>query len=79
MPFGELTPLPRKYYFDVSFEKKDDAKKLGAWFDWDKKCWYAPNQIVAEALANNNFTPKKIKKVKELSGLFKGLVCNPNV
>ena len=74
-----MTPPPTKLYFDISYAKKDDAKKLGAWFDGEKKCWFAPNQRVAESLANNNFRPKKIKEVKELSGIFKGLVYNPNV
>ena len=72
MPFGVLPPPPPKIYFEISYARKDDAKKLGAWFDFEKKCWYAPNQQVAEALANNNFCPKG---VRELPGLFTGLVC----
>ena len=60
MPFGELPPPPLKLYFDISYARKDDAKKLGAWFDSEKKCWFAPNQRVAEALANNNFRQKRV-------------------
>jgi hypothetical protein len=32
-----------KIFLNVPFEKKDDAKNLGAKFDWDKKMWYANN------------------------------------
>ena len=32
-----------KIYLIVPFENKDDAKNLGAKFDWDKKLWYANN------------------------------------
>ena len=73
MPFGDLPTPPPRIYFDISYARKDDGKKLGAWFDSENKCWFAPNQKVAEALANNNFRPKGVKR--ELPGMFKGLVC----
>jgi hypothetical protein len=59
MPFGVLAPPPPKFYFNISYEKKDDAKKLGAKFDFEKKCWYAPNVEVLVALLENNFLPVK--------------------
>ena len=32
-----------RIYLNVSYADKDDAKLLGAWWDADKKKWYAPN------------------------------------
>lgn len=32
-----------RVYLNVSYADKDDAKYLGAWWDADKKKWYAPN------------------------------------
>jgi hypothetical protein len=32
-----------RVYLNVKYENKDDAKLLGAWWDADKKKWYAPN------------------------------------
>ena len=32
-----------RVYLNVSYADKDDAKSLGAWWDADKKKWYAPN------------------------------------
>jgi len=32
-----------RIYLNVSYADKDDAKLLGAWWDTDKKKWYAPN------------------------------------
>lgn len=32
-----------KVYLNVSYADKDNAKSLGAWWDADKKKWYAPN------------------------------------
>ena len=29
-----------KIYLNVAFQEKDDAKSLGAQFDWDTKQWY---------------------------------------
>ena len=57
MPFGVLPPPPPKFYFDISYARKDDAKKLGAKFDFEKKCWYAPDETVKAALVENNFLP----------------------
>ena len=57
MQFGELPPPPPKFYFNISYEKKDDAKKLGAKFDFENKCWYAPDETVKAALIQNNFLP----------------------
>jgi hypothetical protein len=42
--------ISKKYndriYLNVPYDKKDDAKKLGAWWDSDKKLWYAPNKYL---------------------------------
>ncbi len=32
-----------RVYLNVSYANKDDAKSLGAWWDAEKKKWYAPN------------------------------------
>ena len=40
----------QRTYFVISFDNKVHAKSLGAWFDWDKKIWYAPNERVKQAL-----------------------------
>lgn len=40
MPFGVLS---EKVYLNVPFEEKEDAKRLGAKFDWDIKKWYIWN------------------------------------
>jgi hypothetical protein len=32
-----------RVYLNVSYADKDDAKSLGAWWDAEKKKWYAPN------------------------------------
>lgn len=32
-----------KTYLSVSYAEKDEAKSLGAQFDWDEKKWFAPN------------------------------------
>jgi hypothetical protein len=33
----------KRVYLKVCYDDKDDAKSLGAWWDADKKKWYAPN------------------------------------
>ena len=42
--------ISKKYndrvYLNVPYDEKDDAKKLGAWWDADKKLWYAPNKYL---------------------------------
>ncbi len=32
-----------RVYLNVSYANKDDAKSLEAWWDAEKKKWYAPN------------------------------------
>jgi hypothetical protein len=32
-----------RVYLNVSYANEDDAKSLGAWWDAEKKKWYAPN------------------------------------
>ena len=39
---GILAEMAR-VYLNVKDEDKDDSKLLGAWWDTDKKKWYAPN------------------------------------
>jgi hypothetical protein len=41
----ELTKkcINKKVYLNVSYADKDNAKSMGAWWDADKKKWYAPN------------------------------------
>ena len=36
-------------YLSVRYAEKDEAKELGAWFDWDRKQWFVP--------ANNDVRP----------------------
>lgn len=33
---------PEDIWLDVPFQEKDEAKRLGAQFDWDMKHWYVP-------------------------------------
>jgi hypothetical protein len=33
----------KRVYLKVCYDDKDDAKSLGAWWDAEKKKWYAPN------------------------------------
>ena len=37
MPFGVI---PTKNYLAVPFSENEEAKQLGARFDWDIKKWY---------------------------------------
>ena len=37
---GNGTKTVKKIYIKVSFDEKDEAKKLGAKWDGDKKSWY---------------------------------------
>jgi hypothetical protein len=41
----ELTKkcINKRVYLNVSYADKDDAKSMGAWWDADKKKWFAPN------------------------------------
>ena len=73
MPFGVLPPPPPKFYFNISYAKKDGAKKLGAMFDFQNKCWYAPDQTVKAALIQNEYIPIKmdVKKFKALEKQLK--------
>jgi len=36
--------------FFVPFNEKEDAKAMGAKFDWDRKVWYAPNDEIAKEM-----------------------------
>ena len=38
-------PIKRGLILDVPFEQKDEAKKLGAWWDPDLKKWFVPNGV----------------------------------
>ena len=73
MPFGELPPPPPKFYFNISYEKKDGAKKLGAKFDFENKCWYAPDETVKAALIQDEYIAIKmdVKKFKALEKQLK--------
>jgi hypothetical protein len=53
----------KKIYLIVPFENKDDAKKLGAKFDWDKKLWYCNNN-------NKNELLEKYKEYKLLNSII---------
>jgi len=35
--------INNRVYLNVSYADKDDAKSMGAWWDADKKKWFAPN------------------------------------
>ena len=73
MPFGVLPTPPPKFYFNISYAKKDGAKKLGAKFDFENKCWYAPDETVKAALIQNEYIPIKmdVKKFKTLEKQLK--------
>lgn len=45
-----------RIYLKISYDEKDDAKKLGAWWDSEKKLWYAPNKSYHKLI-------KKYKKI----------------
>ena len=34
-----------RHYLNVPFQEKDEAKALGARFDWDRKQWYVPQNV----------------------------------
>ena len=43
---GKINMLAtQRHYIDVPYLQKDQAKELGAKFDWDVKCWYVPDGI----------------------------------
>lgn len=52
-----------KIYLIVPFENKDEAKNLGAKFDWDKKLWYANN-------TNKNKLLEKYKEYKSFDNII---------
>lgn len=63
-------------YFNINFNDKDRARKLGAKFKYDLKLWYAPNEAIAATLSTQ-FEPiydkeledlKVITDIKELKG-----------
>ena len=82
MTFGVLPPPPPKFYFNISYEKKDNAKKLGAKFDFENKCWFAPDETVKAALIQSEFIPitmdvKKFKALeKQLKMVKAGYFCS---
>ena len=45
-----------RIYLKIPYDEKDDAKKLGAWWDSEKKLWYAPNKSYHKLI-------KKYKKI----------------
>uniref|UniRef100_UPI0032096954 DUF5710 domain-containing protein n=1 Tax=uncultured Desulfovibrio sp. TaxID=167968 RepID=UPI0032096954 len=42
---GEKAPAPEKTWLSVPYREKNDAKSLGAKFDWDEKRWFAPEGV----------------------------------
>lgn len=54
-----------KTYFVISYDDKNHAKALGAWWDGNKKLWYAPNEKVKEKL-KQFYT--EFRELKELIG-----------
>ncbi len=40
----QTNPLIEKVYLSVPYEKKNIAKKYGAWWDPQEKRWYAPKK-----------------------------------
>ena len=42
-------------YFDVTFDKKDEAKQCGAKWDPDMKLWFSPNTAVYRNMRNSSF------------------------
>lgn len=51
----------KRMYFNVPYANKDVAKKYGAWWDPDKKLWYAPSIVSADNKAHliNKFSRAK--------------------
>lgn len=45
-----------RIYLKIPYDEKDDAKKLGAWWDIEEKLWYAPNKSYHKLI-------KKYKKI----------------
>jgi len=45
-----------RIYLNVPYKNKDDAKSLGAWWDNEKKLWYAPDKTYSDLV-------KKFEKV----------------
>ena len=42
-------------YFNVSYSEKKEARDIGAYWDADKKLWYAPNDIICRDLRKSGF------------------------
>lgn len=42
---GEKAPAPEKTWLSVPYREKNDAKSLGAKFDWNEKRWFAPEGV----------------------------------
>ncbi len=40
---AKLSVENKRVYLKVCYDDKDDAKHMGAWWDADKKKWYALN------------------------------------
>ena len=38
----------QRVYLTTEFKEKDKARKLGAWFDWDRRKWYVPGGLPLE-------------------------------
>jgi len=54
--------------FYVPFELKDDAKRLGARWNWTRKIWFAPTEGVARALAEGGFERMNVEPLADMQG-----------
>ena len=67
-------------YFDIDIKRKDEARKLGARWDSEKKLWYAINNAVESNLIQNKFrrhtkgTAKTKIEGNQLINLFKEII-----
>ncbi|WP_052101476.1 DUF5710 domain-containing protein [Novilysobacter arseniciresistens] len=57
-----------RLYFQVPFNDKDIAKRSGARFDGDTKCWYAPDEQVANLLRKSFKEVENPAPITELPG-----------
>lgn len=53
-------------YLSVPFDDKDEAKRLGARFDGNKKCWYAPAGSDLSKFSKWMSGDKAVKSIKKL-------------
>ena len=45
----------KRSYFDIPIEKKNEAKSIGAEFDWNSHMWFSPTKKIKKELKQHNF------------------------